>query len=277
MEKLLDIMVRLRDRETGCPWDREQTFASIAPYTIEEAYEVADAIDRGDMEELREELGDLLFQVVFHAQMAGEAGYFDFAEVVEAISSKMLRRHPHVFGGASAGNAEELGREWEKHKAEERSAKCRDASPSLMDGVARALPALVRAGKLQKRAAKVGFDWPHISGVFEKVREELEEVSAELASGSGSERVCDELGDLLFACVNLARHAGVNAESALGASNDKFERRFRALEAMLVDRGKNATEASLEEMDALWEQVKIRELESDDLRAKPLFPPPAGR
>ena len=183
-------------------------------------------------------------------------------DVADAISSKMLRRHPHVFGGASAGTEDELRREWGRHKEEERGAKSRDAAPSLMAGVARALPALVRAGKLQKRAAKVGFDWAHISGVFEKVREELDEVSAELASGSESEFVHKEVGDLLFACVNLARHAGVDAESALRVSNEKFERRFRALEAMLVDQGKNAAATSLEEMDALWDQIKIKEAES---------------
>jgi len=256
MEKLLEIMARLRDPEFGCPWDRQQTFASIAPYTIEEAYEVADAIQRGDMEELREELGDLLFQVVFYARMANEAGHFEFKDVVEAISSKMLRRHPHVFAGAKTGNAEELRREWERHKAEERSSKLRGDPQSLMDGVAQALPALTRAGKLQKRAAKAGFDWPHISGVFEKVREELDEVSSELQAGLGSNRVREEIGDLLFSCVNLARHAGVEAESALRECNERFEHRFRSMEEMLANQGTTAEEASLEEMDDLWERVK---------------------
>ena len=255
-------MARLRDRESGCPWDRQQTFASIAPYTIEEAYEVADAINRGDMEELRDELGDLLFQVVFYAQMAREAGYFDFTDVVEAISTKMLRRHPHVFRGAPAGDAVELRREWERHKAEERSAKGQGDNRGLLDGVALALPALVRAGKLQKRAAKAGFDWPHISGVIEKVSEELGEVGAEMAADPGSERVTEEIGDLLFACVNLARHTGVDAESALRASNDKFERRFRALEAVLAGQGKSAADASPDEMDAVWELIKTEEAES---------------
>ncbi len=262
VEQLLEIMERLRDRLHGCPWDQQQTFASIAPYTIEEAYEVADAVDRADMEELREELGDLLFQVVFHAQMAREAGYFDFTDVVEAISAKMLRRHPHVFRGTPAGDAEELRREWERHKAEERSAKAQADTHSLMDGVARALPALVRAGKLQRRAAKVGFDWPHISGVLHKVTEELDEVRTEMAAEIPSERVKEEIGDLLFACVNLARHAGVDAESVLRGANEKFERRFRTLEAMLRAEGKNAADASLEEMDALWDRIKTKEAES---------------
>ena len=262
MEELLEIMARLRDRESGCPWDREQTFASIAPYTIEEAYEVADAINRDDMEDLQDELGDLLFQVVFYSQMAREAGYFDFQDVVESISTKMLRRHPHVFGGAPAGDSEELGREWERHKAEERRAKYQDDTRSLMDGVARALPALARAGKLQKRAAKVGFDWPHISGVIEKVHEELGEVLQEMEADSRSERTQEEIGDLLFACANLARHVGVDAESVLRESNEKFERRFRTLEAMLSAQGTNAAEASLEEMDALWERIKTRKAES---------------
>ena len=256
MDKLLAIMASLRDPDSGCPWDRQQTFATIAPYTIEEAYEVADAIQQGDMEELREELGDLLFQVVFHAQLAKEIGCFDFDDVAEAVSAKMLRRHPHVFEGAVAGSADELRHEWETHKAQERSEKHRNDTPSLMDGVARALPALTRAGKLQKRAAKVGFDWPHISGVFEKVREELNEVSAQLEADCASEGLREEIGDLLFSCVNLARHAGADAESALRESNEKFERRFRALEEMLASQGKTAAAASLEEMDDLWERVK---------------------
>jgi MazG family protein len=188
--------------------------------------------------------------------MASEAGHFEFKDVVEAISSKMRRRHPHVFAGALTGNAEEMRHEWERHKAAERSSKLCNDTQSLMDGVARALPALTRAGKLQKRAAKTGFDWPHISGVFDKVREELDEVSAELQAGLGSNRVREEIGDLLFSCVNLARHAGVDAEFGLREANERFEHRFRRMEEMLANQGSTAEEASLEEMDDLWERVK---------------------
>jgi MazG family protein len=259
MKELLEIMARLRDPETGCPWDRKQTFATIAPYTIEEAYEVADAIERDDMPELRDELGDLLFQVVFYAQMAKEQGEFEFDDVVQAICDKMRRRHPHVFGEVEIGSAEEQRRAWEEHKREEREAKTSGEPPSLLDGVAGALPALIRAEKLQKRAARAGFDWPDPSGVFAKVHEELDEVAEELEQGIGHERLAEEIGDLLFACVNLARHAGVDAETALTVGSRKFERRFRAMEQRLAKEGKRLDEMDMDEMEAQWQQVKSTE------------------
>jgi MazG family protein len=263
MKELLEIMARLRDPENGCPWDREQDFASIAPYTIEEAYEVADAIERGDMSELRDELGDLLFQVVFYAQMAKEQGGFVFDDVVQSICDKMRRRHPHVFGEAQIDNAKAQidnakaqRQAWEMQKAAERQAKAGGSPPSLLDGVAGALPALIRAEKLQKRVARVGFDWPDPSGVFAKVREELGEVAEELEQGVGHERLVEEIGDLLFACVNLARHARVDAEMALATGNRKFERRFRAMEQRLAAEGKRFEEMEIDEMEANWQAVK---------------------
>lgn len=263
MNELLEIMARLRDPEGGCPWDRKQTFATIAPYTIEEAYEVADAIERGDMHELRDELGDLLFQVVFYAQMAREQGEFEFNDVVRAICDKMHRRHPHVFGEAEVGSAEEQRLAWEELKREERAAKAGDVPPSLLDGVAGALPALIRAEKLQKRAARAGFDWPDPSGVFAKVREELDEVAEELEQGVGHERLVEEVGDLLFACVNLARHAGVDAEMALATGNRKFERRFRAMEQRLAKENRQFADMELDEMEAHWQAVKRKPAAGD--------------
>lgn len=256
IDELIKVMERLRHPAQGCPWDREQTFATIAPYTLEEAYEVADAIARADMAELRDELGDLLFQVVFHAQMAREAGEFDFNDVVRAIVDKMVRRHPHVFADVQVADAAEQTRRWEAQKAEERAARAQQQSHSALDGVAVALPALVRAEKLQKRAARAGFDWPDIQGPLAKVREEVAEVEAELAAGAVKEVVAAEIGDLLFAAVNLARHAGIDAETALRNATLKFERRFRAVEAGL---GKPLSAATLAEMDAQWEAVKDRE------------------
>jgi MazG family protein len=257
VDELLAIMAQLRDPDRGCPWDREQTFSTIAPYTIEEAYEVADAIERGDMSELREELGDLLFQVVFYCQMAREAGRFDFAQVVDAISAKMIRRHPHVFGDAEIGSAEEQRLAWERHKVEERRA--RDAH-GVLDGVARALPALMRAEKLQRRAAKVGFDWSDAGGALAKVDEESREIGRELeAQRRDRHRLAEEVGDLLFACVNVARLVGVDAEAALSGASSKFERRFRAVEAELAARGRTPQDADLQEMDAIWERIKSRE------------------
>ena len=257
IDELLRLMARLRDPEGGCPWDLQQTFATVAPYTIEEAYEVADAIERQDMAELREELGDLLFQVVFHAQMAQERGSFGFDEVVAAIVEKMTRRHPHVFGNDAVADAAEQTERWEEHKARERSAKA-VGEPSVLDGVSRALPALVRANKLQKRAARVGFDWPRIEGVVEKVEEELGELRAELGAGEPA-RLAEEIGDLLFSCVNLARHAGVDPEGALRAANTKFERRFRALESQVRAGGRSPDELDQETLDGYWEGVKSRE------------------
>jgi ATP diphosphatase len=265
MQRLLEIMARLRDPIEGCPWDREQTFATIAPHTIEEAYEVADAIRRGDWNELRDELGDLLFQVVFYAQLAREEGIFDFQGVVEAITEKMLRRHPHVFGEAQVADVAEQRRAWERHKAQEREERGRaeESFPSRLDGVAEALPALARAGKLQQRAAEVGFDWPEISGVFDKLREELAEVEAEVRMAAGPQRIREEIGDLLFACVNLARHTGVDAETALRDANHKFTRRFQAIERTLAEAGSDIEQADLAEMDALWERAKREQAEQD--------------
>jgi len=263
IDDLRAIMARLRDPEGGCPWDCRQTFASIAPYTIEEAYEVADAIRRGDMDELRDELGDLLFQVVFHAQMAKELQEFEFADVVDAICEKMLRRHPHVFAGAEYASEAELRVAWEAQKKREREGKA-EAQASVLDGVARALPALMRAEKLQKRAARVGFDWDDARGVIDKCREELVELEAELTVERDQAAIHGELGDLLFACVNLARHTGVDAEQALRQANDKFERRFHGIEQALAGAGRRIEDASLEEMDELWTQIKQEEVRATD-------------
>ncbi len=259
IEALLEVMARLRDPEGGCPWDREQTFATIAPYTLEEAYEVADAIERNALDELRDELGDLLFQVVFHARMAEEAGLFAFPDVVESVVDKMIRRHPHVFGEAEVANAEAQTAAWEAQKARERAARATSGeSHSVIDGVAVALPALNRAEKLQKRASRVGFDWPDAGGALDKVTEEVDEIRTELARGD-RDALQSEIGDLLFACVNVARLAGVDAETALRGANTKFDRRFRSVEATLQARGRELGHCTLEEMDAVWEEVKAAE------------------
>ena len=255
MDRLLAIMARLRDPVAGCPWDREQSFATIAPYTIEEAYEVADAIGCGDMAALKGELGDLLFQVVFHARMAEEKGEFGFTEVAAAIADKMERRHPHVFGDARVTSAEAQTLAWEGHKAAERAAEGFGA----LDGVALALPALMRAHKLQSRAARVGFDWGALPPVVAKIREEIDEIEDAVAEGAGPERLEDEVGDLLFAVANLARHLGFDPEAALRRANAKFERRFRGIERRLAERGKTPVQSDLAEMDALWDAVKRAE------------------
>ncbi|HEY5210472.1 MAG TPA: nucleoside triphosphate pyrophosphohydrolase [Stellaceae bacterium] len=249
MRRLLDIMARLRDPERGCPWDKVQNFRTIAPYTIEEAYEVAEACEAGDPEALKDELGDLLFQTVFHARMAEEAGLFRFADVAEAISDKMIRRHPHVFGDTDIADADAQTVAWEETKATERAAA---GAASVLDGVGVALPALTRAEKLQKRAARVGFDWPDAAPVFAKIDEELDELRAEIELGADPARIEDELGDVLFAVANLARHLRVDPEQALRAASRKFERRFRAMEASLSPlKGK-----SLDELEAAWQRVK---------------------
>lgn len=258
-DDLLRIMAKLRDPDGGCPWDLEQDFSSIAPYTIEEAYEVADAIDQNDMDGLKGELGDLLLQVVFHAQMASEAGHFAYADVVRAVSDKMVKRHPHVFGSLSVADADAQTRAWEAQKADERAAKARAAGrlPSALDDVARGLPALTRALKLQNRAARVGFDWPTAEPVMDKVREELAEVAEEIEAGSDPERIEDELGDLLFTCVNLARKLGTDPDAALKRTNAKFESRFRAVEAYArADGHDSLTELTLEAMELLWVRAK---------------------
>jgi nucleoside triphosphate diphosphatase len=251
ISRLVAIMARLRDRETGCPWDLEQDFASIAPYTIEEAYEVADAIERDDMAALKDELGDLLLQVVFHSRIAEEAGTFTLSDVITAICEKMIRRHPHVFG-PNANGVTEASPGWEQIKAAERAEKA-DDDGSALAGVALGLPSLARAEKLQKRAARVGFDWDHISEVQNKIMEELEELS----SASSAEHVAEEVGDLLFATANLARHHRVDPEAALRAANLKFERRFRAMEAMTGP--VPFPDLSLAQQEELWQAVKRNE------------------
>lgn len=265
IQRLLDIMARLRDRENGCPWDVEQTFATIAPYTIEEAYEVADAIDRGDLPALKDELGDLLLQVVFHARMAEEQGAFVFAEVADAISDKMTRRHPHVFGDVAVEDAAAQTLAWEEHKRLERESSG-DADRSALAGIARGLPEWQRAIKLQNRAAKVGFDWPGPAPVIEKLHEEIEEVRAEFAAvdaapgdAAARERLEDEIGDLLFVCANLARHAKVDVGGALRRANLKFERRFRAMEALAEADGTALAGLPLEAQDRYWDRAKAAE------------------
>jgi MazG family protein len=257
LARLLAVMAWLRDPQHGCPWDINQTFRSIAPYTIEEAYEVADAIERDDMLALKEELGDLLLQVVYHAQMASEAGAFGFADVAAAIADKMVDRHPHVFGDLVIADADAQTVSWEARKAAERAKKGGNQAAGALDGVARALPALLRAEKIQKRAARVGFDWKETAPVIDKIEEELGELRAELAAGTvDPARVSDELGDVLFAVANLARHCRVDPEAALRGTNDKFERRFRYLESRLAEQGRKPAEATLAEMEALWQEAK---------------------
>lgn len=257
-EKLLTIMARLRDKNGGCPWDIEQTFVTIAPYTLEEAYEVADAIAENDMDGLREELGDLLLQVVFHAQMAKEEGLFDFEQVAAGIGQKLIRRHPHVFGEAEIKTAEAQTASWEAIKAEERQKKA-GKDVSILDNIPQALPALTRALKLQKRAAKVGFDWDTPAPVFAKLTEEVEELQEAMAAGADKARLADELGDILFVCANLARQLDVEPEEALRGTNRKFERRFKYIERALSLQGRTAAEASLDEMNGLWDEAKKKE------------------
>jgi ATP diphosphatase len=261
IKRLCDVMAKLRDPDGGCPWDLAQNFTTIVPYTIEEAYEVAEAIDAEDWPALRDELGDLLFQVVFYARMAEEAGLFDFDDVAAGAAEKMVRRHPHVFGDVTVEGAAGQTRAWEAHKAAERAARAaRDGRlPSVLDGVAERLPASARATKLQARAARVGFDWPDIAPVFAKIDEEIGEIRAELAEGASAEKMTDEIGDLMFACINLARHADVDVETALRGVNAKFERRFRRIEALLAAEDRTPDGATLEEMDRLWNQAKAEE------------------
>ncbi len=261
IKHLLTVMARLRDPAGGCPWDLEQTFRSIAPYTIEEAYEVTDAIERGDMADLKEELGDLLLQVVFHARMAEEDGLFDFDAVAQAIAEKMIRRHPHVFADTDVVSAAAQTQSWEAHKSAERAAKAHGngGTPSVLDNVTVALPALSRAVTLQRRAARVGFDWPTLEPVLAKIEEELAELRHEITNNSAADRLEDELGDLLFAVTNLARHLKIDGETALRRANAKFERRFRQVESDLTAQGRSLNEASLNEMEAAWQAVKADE------------------
>ena len=257
MDRLIGIMALLRDPEKGCPWDVEQNFDTIAPHTIEEAYEVAEAIEQNDMEALVDELGDLLLQVVFHARMAEEASLFAFDDVANAINDKLVRRHPHVFGDVEIKTAAAQTASWESQKAEERRKKSSEDTPhSALDGVTTGLPALTRALKLQKRAARVGFDWHDASEVLAKFDEETREMAAEMAARSPKDRLQDELGDLLFTCVNLARKLDIDPETALRHGNAKFERRFKAMESLLQREGKTPESSNLEEMDALWDKAK---------------------
>jgi ATP diphosphatase len=276
IQRLLAIMARLRDPKTGCPWDTQQTFATIAPYTIEEAYEVADAIDRGDLDDLKDELGDLLFQVVFHARMAEEQGAFAFADVATAISDKMERRHPHVFAGMSIEDSDALNAMWDAEKKKERLAKQAaqdiEHDVSALAGIARGLPEWQRAVKLQKKAATVGFDWPSAAPVIEKLREELDEVRVEFDALAATpndaavrDRLEDELGDLLFVAANLARHAKVDPGAALRRANHKFERRFRAMEAMAAADGVRLADLPLDAQDAYWHRAKRSETQETPL------------
>jgi MazG family protein len=267
---LIDIMAALRTPVTGCPWDLEQNFKSIAPYTIEEAYEVADAIERGDMTNLREELGDLLLQVVYHAQMAQEQGAFAFQDVVEAICDKMVRRHPHVFGNAEARAAGAAKGFWEKAKSEEKRARAErgtgaageEARPGELDGIPLALPALTRAVKLQDKAARVGFDWPALAPVLAKMKEELAELEEQIDSGR-QDQLAEEFGDLMFVMANVARHLQIDPEASLRAANEKFMRRFRRIEERLAERGRTPAQSNLAEMDALWDEAKLEERRPD--------------
>jgi MazG family protein len=257
LRRLVEIMATLRNPVGGCAWDVEQTHASIAPYAIEEAYEVAEAIEAGDMAGLRDELGDLLLQVVFHSRMAEEAGTFAFADVAGAISTKLIRRHPHIFADAAQRDARAQTVAWEAQKAEERAAKGQSAV-SALDGVAVTLPALTRAQKLSARAARVGFDWPNLGDLFAKLDEEIAELQAEIPAGS-PERLAEEMGDLLFVMANLCRKLGLDSEATLRAANAKFTRRFQAIEARLAAEGRAPSEASLDEMEAHWAAVKADE------------------
>lgn len=267
IHRLLAIMARLRDPQGGCPWDLKQSFATIAPYTVEEAYEVADAIDRNDLDDLKDELGDLLFQVVFHARMAEEQGAFAFGDVVAAISDKMERRHPHVFAGMSIADSDALNAMWDAEKKKERLAKLgADADASALAGIARGLPEWQRAVKLQKKAATVGFGWPGPAPVIDKLKEELEEVRVEFEARAAApgdpavqDRLEEELGDLLFVAANLARHAKVDPGAALRRANHKFERRFRAMEAMAAADGVRLADLPLEAQDRYWDRAKQQE------------------
>ncbi len=259
LEQLLSLMQTLRDPQKGCPWDKEQTFATIAPFTLEEAYEVADAIAREDFDDLKSELGDLLFQVVFYCQMAQEQQRFDFYDVAKAMCDKLVARHPHVFARDQFVSVPELHKQWEARKAQERASKAAEKGqaqpPSILDDVPLALPALARAQKLQKRAASVGFDWPDVAPVVDKLHEELDELQQARAQGD-NDAIEDELGDVLFSCVNLARHLHVNSENALRRANDKFNRRFRCLERLMAADGLAVAEADAATLDRYWLRAK---------------------
>ena len=257
---LIETMARLRDPVGGCAWDLKQTFASLAPYAVEEAYEVAEAAEAGDISGLREELGDLLLQVVFHSQLAREQGLFSFAEVAVGINEKLIRRHPHIFGDADQRDSRAQTIAWEAQKAEERAAKAKDktVAVSALDGVATTLPALTRAQKLSARAARVGFDWPKLDDLFDKLEEEVAELKAEIPTAD-QDRIADEMGDLMFVMANLCRKLKLDSETVLRAANAKFTRRFQGVEALLAEQGRHPSEAGLEEMENLWVAVKVAE------------------
>ncbi|EJW21704.1 hypothetical protein IMCC14465_00980 [alpha proteobacterium IMCC14465] len=256
MNELLLIMEKLRTPETGCPWDLKQNFKSIAAYTIEEAYEVVDAIEREDTDDLKDELGDLLLQVVFHARMAEEAGLFNFDDVANAVSEKMIRRHPHVFGDEANKTADDVKNSWEEIKAEEKRAKTEDETTSLLDDIPNPLPGMSRAVKLQKRAARIGFDWPDMQQVFDKLDEELGELRAEIDQNGSSERQLDEMGDVMFVIANLARHMKIDPEQAARAGNQKFTRRFNDMEAQAKTLNKDMHDLTLAELETMWQTAK---------------------
>ncbi len=261
VQALLDVMVRLRDPQSGCPWDREQTLKSILPHTLEEVYEVVDAIDDNDMTALREELGDLLFQVVFYAQIAKELGEFDFNDVAAGIVDKLVRRHPHVFAEADIADAQAQTLAWEKHKEQERAAKAiaENRPPSVLDNVPQALPAITRAGKLQRRAARLGFDWDDMYQVLDKIEEEVGEIRQAMDEGANKAEMEHEIGDLIFASINLARHNDIDAEAAVRGVNRRFEWRFRRVESLAREQNQVLADLSLKQMDVYWEQAKQEE------------------
>lgn len=259
IDELIEIMARLRDPVNGCPWDKEQNFSTIAPYTLEEAYEVQDSIQREDYDELKNELGDLLFQVVYHAQMASELKLFQFRDVVEQVCKKMQRRHPHVFANETINTAEEQSLSWQRIKEEEKNNGENTENRSILADILVSQPALMRAQKLQAKAATVGFDWQDILPVLEKIKEELAELTEEINNNNRPSALTDEMGDIIFACVNLARHIGVDAEYALGMTNQKFIRRFHFIEDKLKNAGNKITDMSLDELDAIWEEAKAAE------------------
>lgn len=261
LDRLLDVMARLRNPKDGCPWDLEQNFQTIAPHTLEEAYEVVDAIEQNNPAAIKDELGDLLFQIVFHAQIAREAGLFDFDQIANHVSDKMIERHPHVFGDRNAHTAEAVLNNWENDKAKKREAALRASGgmPSALDGVTAALPASTRAVKLQNRAARVGFDWPEARDIIAKIREEIAELEAEIGTHDNHDAIEDEFGDVFFAVINLARRLKVDPETSLRRTNRKFERRFRGIEERLAAQGRDIKTATLDEMEKLWNDVKAEE------------------
>jgi len=262
MDRLIEIMARLRDPKTGCPWDIEQNFKTVAPHTLEETYEVVEAIEQNDPKAIKEELGDLLFQIIFHAQMGREAGLFDLDDIATAVTNKMVERHPHVFGDRDANSAAAVLKNWEADKAAKRDAQARaeNREPGILDGISTALPATTRAVKLQKRAARVGFDWTNAKDIIAKIREEIIELETEIGAGKvDADAIEDEMGDVLFVVINLARKLDVDPETALRRTNRKFERRFRTIESRLAAEGRKITDASLEEMERIWNETKTEE------------------